>query len=119
MGSGYQSDVSLLSYVIVCGLELLCALGSACVKFLGRLIMHMKFMVTAFNGINDTAFINNIMNRCCLCFVGMARNQIWNNVKWKFCPPVVMICIAELYDGTSVLLYITDYLHIYLIDLNA
>jgi hypothetical protein len=68
--------MSVLSYVIVCGLELLCASGTACVKFLGRLIMHMKLMAGTFNGINDIAFLNNIMNGCCLCFVGMARNQV-------------------------------------------
>jgi hypothetical protein len=82
--------MSVLSCVMVCGLELLHAYGSACVKFLGRLIMHMKLIFSAFNGISDTAFINNIMN--------------WHCLKWQFCPPVVMIYNAELYDGTSILL---------------
>ena len=68
--------MSVLSYVMVCGLELLHASGSACVKFLGRLIIHMKLMASAFDDVNDTAFINNIMSRCCLCFVGMASNIV-------------------------------------------
>lgn len=61
---------------MVCGLELLRASGSACVKFLGRLIMHMKLMAGEFNGINETAFISNIMSRFCLCFVGMASKLV-------------------------------------------
>jgi hypothetical protein len=67
--------MSVLSYIMVCGLELLRASERACVKFLGRLIICMKLMASAFNDINDTAFINNIMSRCCLCFVGMASNM--------------------------------------------
>ena len=38
--------------------------------------MHMKLMTSEFNGINDTAYINNIMSICCLCFVGMASNLV-------------------------------------------
>jgi hypothetical protein len=61
---------------MVCGLELLCASGSACLKLLGRLIIRVKSMASAFNGINDMAFINNIMSGCCLCLVGMASNIV-------------------------------------------